>query len=371
MKRVQKTQVAPLLLALLMVIALVLPGTPSVGIAANGYQTTVDLKTASTFAVLAGETITNTGTTVITGTAGGDIGVHPGSAIVDNGTLTYSGDAHPPGTGAAEAKIDLQAAYTDASTRTPFETIAGDIGGETFLPGVYYSGSTIEIDGVLTLDGGGDPNAVFIFQAVSELNFASGSVIELINGAQACRVFWAVGSSATLGTGSVFVGHIMAQTSIAANTGAEIYGQLLALEGEVTLQANTIINDVCSGPGSLVVTKEVQGTEDGMTLPVFTVTVTGPFDFTDTQVIEAGSSYTWEGLGAGSYVVSEAELSGEWSVSGTGQYEVQLGEVTEVTITNTYTAAEELPATGGNALLMTYSGLAVLGLGLLIRRKWK
>jgi len=114
-------------------------------------------------------------------------------------------------------------------------------------PGVYNSISgTFQITGTLTLDAQGDPSAVFIFQTASTLVTASSSSVSLINSALPCKVFWKVGSSATLGTDSQFVGHLFALTSITANTGAVIRGQLLARNGSVTLDHNTITNNVCT-----------------------------------------------------------------------------------------------------------------------------
>jgi len=109
-----------------------------------------------------------------------------------------------------------------------------------------YTGGTLGLTGTVTLDAQGDPNAVFIFQSASTLITASSSVVALINGASACNVFWQVGSSATLGTNSTFVGTILALTSIAATTGVTIDGRLLARNGEVTLDTNTITSSTCT-----------------------------------------------------------------------------------------------------------------------------
>jgi hypothetical protein len=111
---------------------------------------------------------------------------------------------------------------------------------------VYNSGSSIGLTGTLTLDAEGDPNAVFVFQAGSSLITASGSTVSLINGAQACNVFWQVGSSATLGTNSTFSGTILALTSITATTGSTITGRILARNGAVTLDTNSITTPVCA-----------------------------------------------------------------------------------------------------------------------------
>lgn len=230
----------PLLLAVSLVVMM---AVPAVSMAA---QAPVDLGTASSFGVLAGTTITNTGATTVGGNAGGDIGVAPGSAFSDLGTLTLGGATHFGDAVALQAQSDLTAAYLDAAGRTPFTTITSELGGATLKPGVYVSETgPFEITGTLTLDAEGDPNAVFIFKSASSLITAAGSNISLLNGARPCSVFWQVTSSATLGTNSNFVGHIFALTSIEAQTGATIQGQLLARNGAVTLDNNTITNMLC------------------------------------------------------------------------------------------------------------------------------
>ena len=118
-------------------------------------------------------------------------------------------------------------------------SVGADLSGQTLVAGVYGNG-TLGLTGTVTLDAQGDPNTVFIFQAASTLITESSSVVALINGASSCNVYWQVGSSATLGTGSVFKGTVMALTSIAATTGATIQGRLLASTAAVTLDTNTI-----------------------------------------------------------------------------------------------------------------------------------
>ncbi|MDP2813859.1 MAG: ice-binding family protein [Erysipelotrichaceae bacterium] len=302
---------------------------------------TVNLGTASTFGVLAGSTITNTGPTTINGTAGGDIGLHPGD---DPSILTFPGQEQVSLTGtihlfdavAQQAKADLLIAYNDAAGRTSDETISADLGGRTLTAGVYTSASSLGLTGTLTLDGENNPSAVFIFQAGSTLTTASNSEVILINNAQACNVFWQVGSSATLGTGTNFVGQIFASASITATTGVEVDGQLLALNGAVTMDTNVITNDACQSAGSLRVTKVVEGDTGSMILPNFEITVTGPNNYSDTQTIESGGSYTWPNLISGTYTVVESGLGEGWSTNGTGEYKVQIGQRTDVTITNTY-----------------------------------
>ena len=134
---------------------------------------------------------------------------------------------------------------TRPSRSPPTEAIAGDIGGRTLPPGVYRSASSIGLTGALTLDGHGDPIAVFVFQAGSTLTTASASQVMLVNGARSCNVFWQVGSSATLGTASTFRGNILALTSITVTTGVTIDGRVLARNGAVTLDSDTITRSSC------------------------------------------------------------------------------------------------------------------------------
>ncbi|MEV0597655.1 ice-binding family protein [Nonomuraea cavernae] len=166
----------------------------------------VDLGTARSFSVLAGARVTNTGPSII----GADLGVSPGTAITGFPPGIVLGAQHSADAVALQAKSDLTLAYNDAAGRTPATSVAGDLVGQTLPHGIYASTSTLGLTGTLTLDGEGDPNAVFIFQIASTLITGSGSDINLINGAQACNVFWQVGSSATLGTNSTFVGNILA-----------------------------------------------------------------------------------------------------------------------------------------------------------------
>ena len=212
------------------------------GSQANAAQAPVGLGTAASFAILAGQTITNTGPSVISG----DIGLSPGSAVtgfppgtVNNGTM------HVADAVALQAQADVTTAYNDAAGRSPTATVTADLGGQTLLPGVY-TGATLGLTGTLTLDAQGDPNAVFVFQTASTLITASTSTVAMINGGSPCNVFWQVTSSATLATNSVFVGTVLALTSITAATGAVVTGRLLARNGEVTLDTNTINGASCT-----------------------------------------------------------------------------------------------------------------------------
>lgn len=250
-------------LLLLTLILAVMMAVPAMSMAA---QPTVNLGTTASFAVLAGTTITNTGPTTLTGSAGNDVGVSPGSAFTGQASVTMVGGAvHLADAVALQAQADLVAAYNDAAGRTPVTIIPTELGGTTLKPGVYAAESgTFQITGTLTLDAEGDPNAPFIFLTDSTLVTASNSSVSLINGARYCRVFWKVGSSATLGTNSRFVGHIFALTSIAAQTGATVEGQLLARNGEVTLDTNTITNGPCA---TVTTSTPPPPTESGGELP--------------------------------------------------------------------------------------------------------
>jgi cell division septation protein DedD len=204
----------------------------------------VGLGTAAHFAVLAGTTVTNTGRSRISG----NLGVSPGTAvtgfppgIVRNGTI-HSADGV-----AADAQSDLTTAYNDAAGRSPTANVPAFIGaGQTLAPGVYKASSSLDVGGALILDAGGDPNAVFVFQAPSTLVTDSASSVVLTGDAQACNVFWQVGSSATLGTYSTFSGSILALTSISVDTGDTITGRALARNGAVTLDRDRITVPACA-----------------------------------------------------------------------------------------------------------------------------
>lgn len=209
-------------------------------------QPAVGLGTSGSFAVLAASAVTNTGSSTING----ELGVSPGTAVTGFPPGTAHGATHAADAVAAQAQSDLTVAYNDAASRTPAVTVAGDLGGLTLTPGVYKSGSSLGLTGELTLDAQGNANAVFVFQAGSTLTTASGSSITLINGAQACNVYWQIGSSATLGTSSVFAGNIIAHTSISMNNAVTVNGRALARIGAVTLINDTISESGCTTPKS-------------------------------------------------------------------------------------------------------------------------
>lgn len=203
--------------------------------------TPVDLGTAGTYSVLGGQTVTNTGPSVLSD----NVGVSPGTAITGFPPGVALGDTHPADAHALQAQSDLTIAYNDAAGQAPDASISGDLGGLTLEPGVYNASSSIGLTGTLTLDAQGDPDAVFIFQVGSALTTASSSTVALLNDAQACNVFWQIGSSATLGTDTTFVGTIMALTSISVTTDTTVDGRALARNGSVTLDSNVFTRSAC------------------------------------------------------------------------------------------------------------------------------
>jgi Protein of unknown function (DUF3494). len=209
---------------------------------------TVGLGTAAPFAVLAGTPkVANTGTTVING----NLGISPAAAVTGFPPGIVHGTIHKADAVALQAQSDLTTAYTDAAGR-PVTATHGTLGGLTLAPGVYTAGGVVlGLTGTLTLDGQNDPNSVWIFKATSALVTASSSSVKLINGASSCNVFWQVTSSATLGTGSTFVGTIMALTSITMKSGVTLHGRALARNGKVTMINDRITSSTCfSGGGA-------------------------------------------------------------------------------------------------------------------------
>lgn len=231
---------------------------------ARAAQATVNLGSASPFAILSGTpNITDAGNTSV---INGNVGLSPATGagigllcFQVTGTI-YSVDATGPlpcrqtnGPLMVTAKNDLTTAYTDAAGRTPLTTVPTELGGTTLVAGVYDSTSTqLQITagaGALVLDGQNDPSSVFIFQAPfsgTGLTIGAGSTVSLINGAQACNVFWRV-DTASINTTANFTGTILALNSISVANGATINGRLLARNGNVTLINDTITTSVCAG----------------------------------------------------------------------------------------------------------------------------
>lgn len=201
------------------------------------------LGTVQAFAVLGSSTVTNTGSSVITG----NLGVSPGSAVTGFPPgLVTGGAIHAADAVALQAQSDTTAVNDALASQACTSELTGhDLGGLTLVPGVYCYSSSAQLTGALTLDAGGDPSAVWVFRAGSTLTTAGSSSVLLTNGGSPCNVFWQVGSSATLGTSTAFLGHVIALTSITLETGASVSGSVLARNGAVTLDSSTVGGSVC------------------------------------------------------------------------------------------------------------------------------
>ncbi len=215
----------------------------AVGGAAAALALPVPVGNASNFAVLAGSTVTNTNTSTVTG----DIGLHPGTSLTGYGpgadSIVQTGVVNLTSSVALGAKNSLTTAYNNAAAQATEFVIGTDLASQNLVPGVYSSNAqTFTNSGSLTLDAGGDASAIFIFTMDSTLITSSGSTVTLLNGASACNVFWRVGESATLGSGSQLVGTVMADQSITMDSAATISGRLWARIGAVTLDNNVITN---------------------------------------------------------------------------------------------------------------------------------
>jgi type VI secretion system secreted protein VgrG len=216
--------------------------SPSSGFAAS------ILGTADSFAVLGGSTVTNTGSSTITG----NLGVYPGSAITGFPPGTVSGGTiHGPDAVSQQAQSDVTTAYIGLAAMPVTSNLTGqDLGGLTLTSGVYHFDTSAQLTGTLQLDAQGNDNAFWVFQMGSTLTTASSSVVQVINGSPLNGVFWQVGSSATLGTSTEFEGNILALASITLNTSATILcGRALAQTGAVTLDSN-VISGVCANGGT-------------------------------------------------------------------------------------------------------------------------
>lgn len=198
----------------------------------------VPLGTAAPFVILAATGVTNSGAT----TLHGDVGSHPDGSFTGTTSVVHTGTNHADSEVTRIAKDDLVVAYDTAAGAATTETISADLGGRSLVAGVYTAPSTMALTGTLTLVGDGDD--VFIFQAGSSLITEAASAVTL-DGVDPCNVYWQVGSSATLGTGTDFVGNILAMTSITLDTGATVDGRVLARNGTVTLLSNTIDASMC------------------------------------------------------------------------------------------------------------------------------
>lgn len=238
---------ASLLMASTMVTSLMFMSAPN-GIAAS----TISLGKADGFALLSGTGIANTGKSSVQG----ELGIFPTISYTDAGSLVLNGGYHFGDAAVAAAQTDLSAAYTAAVNVSSVTAASADIGGQTLVPGVYSNSSGLGVTGTLTLDAKGNPGAVFIFQTAGNLSTSASSQINLVNGGQACNVYWQVGNTTSLGTSSSFKGSILANSNFVGGAGATILGRILSLHGSIALNANTVTRPSCVASSTLYVTPE-------------------------------------------------------------------------------------------------------------------
>ncbi len=338
------------------------------------------LGTAQSYGILGGTTVTNTGPTVVNG----DLGVSPGAAVTGFPPGIVTETIHAADAAALQAQNDVTTAYNNLAGQTcdfgPFGPT--DLAGQTLVPGVYCFSSSVENTGVLTLNAGGDPNAVWVFKMGSTLITGPDSSVVVINGGQDCNVFWQVGSSATLDTTTNFVGNILALTSITLNTGADISGRALARNGAVTMDTNVITPTICRVTKALQLTKtaspvtydhvgqtityayEIKNTGD--------VALTGPFTVSDDKAVvtcpqtpislDPGASI----ICSASYIVTQDDLdAGSITNTATAKADNNGNYVTDqkqVTITR-----QGAPIPEFSTILLPV--ISVIGLMLLLQRR--
>lgn len=333
-------------------------GTQSAGAA----QAPIDLGTATSFSVLASSTVTNTGPSIIHG----NLGVSTGTAVTGFPPGLVLGTTHTGTDGVgAQAKSDMNQAYTTAAGSGPVNNVATELGG-TSLPGGVYRSDTLGLTGTLTLHG--DSSTVWIFQAGSTLITASNSSVKFTGGANACNVFWQIGSSATLGTGTAFAGTVLAHASISANTGATVEGRLFAQTGAVTLDTNVITAPDCNTTTPPTGSSSSGGTGGTGTSTTGGTGSTGPGGGTATGtaagVPGAGSSTSRAGGHNGN---GSSNRNGNSNASGTnGRHHPNARTETTLSTETGAGTGIGLPRTGSNLTLPLLAGLLAIGIGALL-----
>lgn len=287
--------------------------------------TAPSLGAAESFGVLGASAVTNTGSSVITG----DLGIWPNDASSITGFPpgSYTGALHAADGVALQAQSDVTDAYDDLAGQTPYVNLTGsDLGGLTLVPGVYHFDTSAGLTGTLTLNAQNDTNSVFVFQMGSTLTTASGSSVVVINEPPEglCNIYWQVGSSATLGTGTTFQGNILALQSITLNTGASLYGRALARNAAVTMDNNQITIPVCGVaplPGTLEIFKFNDLNGNGVYDPSgetplanWHYTITGPGGYSSSGDTDGSGLIVKTGLVPGDYTVTETAQAG-WIVT--------------------------------------------------------
>nr|MCW2727194.1 hypothetical protein [Aeromicrobium sp.] len=357
-----RTSARPLAAAALAVSTVLAVAAVSFASSAQAAATDVPLGTAARFAVLAGSGVTNTGDTNIdrsddtavtgdVGSAGSTSDVTGGQLIDTVGVIRGDGDGVTTG-----AKPDLVAAFDFAAAAEPRIAMASGIGGELtpLNPGVYNNAADVLLTGPIVLDGKGDPNSVFIFQVGQDFTTAPGASVSLVNGAQACHVYWQIGRSAVFDTTTTFVGTVMALTSITANTNANFEGRLLARNGAVTLDDNDITVPACAAalPSTPAPTTSAPST------PAPTATSPVRARPTPTRTPRDDDSDTGD---------NDSDGGGESSDGGSDDSDGGGGSGTDTDADGTYTTTGIPNAGGPSALLAPIGAVAVLaGAGLVL-----
>jgi hypothetical protein len=267
---------------------------------------TTFLGSAAAFSVL-GTAVTTTGFSRVSG----DLGVSPGIAVVGFPDGIVAGEIHAGDSTAAAAQLALVGAYADLASRPADAQIAGDLVTRVLSPGVYHAGAALGLSGILTLDGGGDPNAIFIFQVDAAVTTAASSAVVLINGATASNVYWVVNAAVTTGALSTFEGNILAQGAIGLGAGAQLIGRALSRDA-VTMADNVVRFTEALPPavfitgGAAAVTKDttpaVSGTTSALAGRVVTVTIAGQ-TLTTSVLVGQTWSVTAADLLAGTYPI--------------------------------------------------------------------
>lgn len=309
----------------------------------------VRLGTAARFGVLAADGVTNTGPTTIAG----DVGSAPTTSVTDNGAITASGVVRTgPDQVVSNAKADLLTAFGQASAAQPTVTvIPGDLTGQTLVAGTYRQASSLLLTGNVTLDAENDTNAVFVIQVGADFSTRPGSTVTLVRGAQACRVYWQIGNSATFNTTTSFKGNVLAYQDITAATAATFEGRLLTNTGAVSLDTNVI-----TAPGCAPIVDRPLTASPGLVASPAKKAKPKPAKTSTAPARDSGGSDSSDSSDTG----TETETGGGTAVNEGGG--------TPGTGTSTTTSTPGLPDTGGPPWFLAPLGGLVLvaGLGVVV-----